>query len=98
MSAGTALADRRGRATRPPRVPREGVLAALRPGADGSWAQRVLRGDITGTWVWTGNSGRAVHQGMLTLQGAGVYAACLTPAGADLRHVRAAAHLSARLG
>jgi len=76
----------------------DGVLAALHPGADPTWADTVMHRDVTGTWVWSASHGSAERQGMLALQRPGVRAVALTQAGADPRHVGAATRLSARLG
>jgi len=75
----------------------DGVIAVVWPGADASWADTVLRIDVTGTWVWSASHGPAEHQGMLACERPGVRAVALTPAGTDRYQVRAAAQLSARL-
>jgi hypothetical protein len=75
-----------------------GVLAALRPGVDPTWADTILRRDVTGTWTWSASHGSAERQGILTLERPGVRAVTLTPAGCSPGEIRTAARLSARLG
>jgi hypothetical protein len=75
----------------------DGLIAVVRPGADASWADTVLRVDVTGTWVWSVSHGPAEHQGLLACERPGIRAVALSPAGSDPGQVRAAVQLSARL-